>query len=196
MMEEGRWLEDTTFNAVVEGLIERGRKDFRGEGVDQSSANWQLEIDMKFGGQLNTSRTISPVLKLTGPADVEALYKAFERDYAATYSAMGLTPEAGVEIENFVVRATVPMSKPVMPQYPLQDTDPSAAHAGKRRAYWHGLGWRDTDVYERDRLKPGNGSDGPGRIEAHDTTIVVEPGWRFVVDKFGNGLIRRIAASS
>lgn len=193
----GRWFDDyATFNGVVDGLIERGRQDFRGEGVDTDGAVWQLELDMKFGGQLNTSRTISPVLKLTSADDVAALYKAFERDYAAAYSAMGLTPEAGVEIENFVVRATVPMPKPAVQRMPLGGRDPSPAHIGRRAAFWQGIGWRETDLYSRDLLKPGNGFDGPALIEAHDTTIVVEPGWGFSVDEFGNGLIRRIAAQS
>jgi N-methylhydantoinase A/oxoprolinase/acetone carboxylase beta subunit len=193
----GKRFEDyDTFNQVVEGLIERGKQDFRGEGVDASAASWQLELDMKFGGQLNTSRTISPVLKLTGPDDVAALYKAFEKDYAAAYSAMGLTPEAGVEIENFVIRATVPMPKPAVPRFKLEGADPSAARIGRRASYWYGIGWQETDVYDREKLKPGNAFDGPGLVEAHDTTIVIEPGWKFMVDEFGNGLIRRIRAQS
>jgi N-methylhydantoinase A/oxoprolinase/acetone carboxylase beta subunit len=193
----GKRFEDyDTFNKVVEGLIERGKQDFRGEGVDASAASWQLELDMKFGGQLNTSRTISPVLKLTGPDDVAALYKAFEKDYAAAYSAMGLTPEAGVEIENFVIRATVPMPKPAVPRFKLEGADPSAAHVGRRAAYWYGVGWQETDLYDREKLKPGNAFDGPALVEAHDTTIVIEPGWKFTVDEFGNGLIRRMRAQS
>jgi N-methylhydantoinase A/oxoprolinase/acetone carboxylase beta subunit len=193
----GKWFEDyTTFNSVVDGLIERGRQDFRGEGVDAATASWQLELDMKFGGQLNTSRTISPVLKLTSPEDVAALYQAFEKDYAAAYSAMGLTPEAGVEIENFVIRATVAMPKPAVRRFPLTGRDPSAARAGRRPAFWPRIGWHDTDVYARDLLQPGNGFDGPGLVEAHDTTIVVEPGWSFTVDEFGNGIIRRIGTTS
>lgn len=193
----GKWFEDyEPFNKVVAELIERGRKDFRGEGIDPDKAIWQLELDMKFGGQLNTSRTIAPVLKLTGPEDVAALYKAFEKDYSAAYSAMGLTPEAGVEIENFVIRATVPMPKPALPRYPLQPRDPSAAQVGRRAAYWRDVGWQETDVYDRERLVPGNGFDGPALVEAQDTTIVVEPGWTFTVDEFGNGLIRRIGAKS
>lgn len=193
----GKWFDDyDAFNKVVEGLIERGRQDFRGEGIDAAAATWQLELDMKFGGQLNTSRTISPVLKLTSPDNVAALYKAFEKDYAAAYSAMGLTPEAGVEIENFVIRATVPMPKPVVPRFALKGADASAARVGNRAAFWQGIGWHDTDVYDREKLEPGNAFDGPALVEAHDTTIVIEPGWKFTVDEFGNGLIRRIRTIS
>ncbi|MCS0494676.1 hydantoinase/oxoprolinase family protein [Ancylobacter sp. MQZ15Z-1] len=191
----GRTFDDfATFNAVVDALIERGRQDFRGEGVDPDKAEWQLELDMKFGGQLNTSRTISPVLHLDGEGDVAALYKAFEADYAAAYSAMGLTPEAGVEIENFVIRATVRMPKPAARTLPLGDADPSAARTGTRPAYWRDIGWHETDIYDRERLTPGNSFEGPALIEASDTTIVVEPGWSFLLDEYGNGLIRRIGA--
>ena len=32
--------------------------------------------------------------------------------------------------------------------------------------------------------------EGPAIVEAEDTTIVVEPGWRFAVDEFRNGLLK------
>ena len=194
---KGKWFDDyATFNGVVDALIERGRQDFRGEGVDSEKAEWQLELDMKFGGQLNTSRAISPVLHLNSAEDVAALYKAFEADYAAAYSAMGLTPEAGVEIENFVIRATVRMPKPVVNKLPMSGADPSDARTDARPAFWHEIGWRDTDVYDRELLKPGNTFEGPALIEAPDTTIVVDPGWTFLLDEYGNGLIRRAGAKS
>jgi|TARA_B100001971_G_C17929373_1_gene401903 N-methylhydantoinase A/oxoprolinase/acetone carboxylase beta subunit len=36
----------------------------------------------------------------------------------------------------------------------------------------------------------GHGFEGPAIIEAEDTTVVVEPGWRYVVDELGNGLLK------
>ncbi|MDP7495778.1 MAG: hypothetical protein QF706_05500 [Roseibacillus sp.] len=58
------------------------------------------------------------------------------------------------------------------------------------RAYWRDLGWQETPVYEQRRLQVGHGFEGPAIIEAEDTTVVVEPGWRYVVDELGNGLLK------
>jgi N-methylhydantoinase A/acetophenone carboxylase len=149
-----------------------------------------VELDMKFGGQLNVKRTISPVMKVKSPDDVQAIYKAFEKEYSEAYSAMGLTPEAGVEIENFVLRATVPGSKPEVRKLQAQGGDLSTAQVGTRSAYWRDIGWQETPVYQQQRLQVGHGFKGPAIIEAEDTTVVVEPGWNFVVDEYGNGLLK------
>lgn len=191
----GRWFEDyDTFNGVVDGLIGRALQDFRGEGLKDAEVNWQLELDMKFGGQLNTKRAMSPVLKLSSEADVKAVYKAFEKEYSETYSTMGLTPEAGVEVENFVLRATVPSEKPEVRRFPVVGPDPTQAQTGTRPAFWRNVGWAETPVYAQGRLEVGNRCIGPAIVEAEDTTIIVEPGWHFEVDEFGNNLIKRSKA--
>jgi len=188
---KGNLFEDyDAFNAVVDGLMERARKDFRGEGLDLQDVQWMLELDMKFGGQLNVKRAISPVIKVQSPDDIRGIYAAFEKEYSEAYSSMGLTPEAGVEIENFVLRATVPGSKPEVRRFEPHGTDASTAQAGTRPAFWPDIGWRDTPVYERQRLQVGHSFEGPAIVEAEDTTIVVEPGWRFAVDEFRNGLLK------
>ena len=188
---KGNLFEDyDAFNAVVDGLMERARKDFRGEGLDLQDVQWMLELDMKFGGQLNVKRAISPVIKVQSPDDIRGIYAAFEKEYSEAYSSMGLTPEAGVEIENFVLRATVPGSKPEVRRFEPHGTDASTARAGTRPAFWPDIGWRDTPVYERQRLQVGHSFEGPAIVEAEDTTIVVEPGWRFAVDEFRNGLLK------
>ena len=92
---------------MVDELTERALNDFRGEGLPTTDVKWQLELDLKFGGQLNTKRTMMPILRLHNADDVQTVYKAFEKEYSEAYSAMGLTPEAGVEVENFVLRATI-----------------------------------------------------------------------------------------
>ena len=180
-----------TFNSVVDELMEKAQQDFRGEGFDVNDIQWMVELDLKFGGQLNVKRTISPVMKVNGPDDIRAIYKAFEKEYSEAYSAMGLTPEAGVEIDNFVLRATVPCDKPEVERIKPGGTDISTAQAGTRRAYWPEIGWQETPVYERQKLQVGHALEGPGIIEAEDTTVVVEPGWRFEVDEFRNGLLKK-----
>lgn len=191
----GKWFDDfELFNSVVDELMERASSDFHGEGLAATDVKWQLELDLKFGGQLNTKRTMLPLLRLQEPADVQAVYKAFEKEYSEAYSAMGLTPEAGVELENFVLRATITTPKPDIPRHKLGAPNPAPAQTGSRQAYWREIGWRETPVYDRTQLKPGHTFDGPGLVEAEDTTVVVEPGWSFSIDEFANGVLRRRAA--
>ena len=42
---------------------ELARRDFAGEGFDPDQVRYTLELDMKFGGQLNVKRVASPLLQ-------------------------------------------------------------------------------------------------------------------------------------
>jgi N-methylhydantoinase A/oxoprolinase/acetone carboxylase beta subunit len=186
----GAYLETyEAFNETAEALEETARRDFGGEGYGVDEVSYELELDMKFGGQLNVKRVSSPLLRIGSEADVIALRKAFELEYSEAYSPLGLNPEAGIEIHNFVLRGRVPQAKPELERHAFVGEDPAAARLGDRVAYWAGLGSVDTPVYGQDLIRCGNVIPGPAIIEAEDTTIVVEPGWRYTLDEYLNGVI-------
>jgi N-methylhydantoinase A/acetophenone carboxylase len=177
------------FNETVKALKDEALRDLRGEGYPDEEVDYTLELDMKFGGQLNVKRATSPGVFLEEEKDVIAIREAFEREYAEAYSPMGLTPEAGIEIYNFVLRARVPQPKPELVRHTMEGADPSAALAGRRQAYWGVGGWMDTPVYRQEQLRPGNVLDGPAIIEAEDTTVVIEPDWRFRLGEYMDGIL-------
>jgi len=173
----------------VEGLEELARRDFLGEGYAEDQIEYTLELDMKFGGQLNVKRATSPVLRIRSEEDLVRIRESFEREYAEAYSSLGVTPDAGIEIHDFVLRARVAQPKPELPRFTPEDPNPAAARAGSRRAYWGDPGWVDTPVYRQDALRCGNVVAGPALIEAEDTTIVVEPEWTFRVGEYMDGIM-------
>jgi N-methylhydantoinase A/oxoprolinase/acetone carboxylase beta subunit len=181
------------FNQSVEALRDVAARDFEGEGYERGRVEYVLELDMKFGGQLNVKRVTSPVLRVASPDDVLAIRDAFETEYSQAYSALGLNPEAGIEIHNFVLRGRVPQPKPELPRREHTGADPSPAQIGIRRAYWEELGSVETPIYRQELLECGNVIEGPAIVEAEDTTIVVEPGWRFTLDEYVNALIEHVA---
>ena len=181
----GRWLDDYDgFNAVVAGLRELARRDFAGEGFDPDQVRHSLELDMRFGGQLNVKRVASPLLHVGSEPDMLALYSAFEREFSEAYSPLGLNPEAGVEIEEFVLKASLPQPHPERPVSTGLRADPSQALTGHREAlFLADEGWVQTPVYEMERLAPGDEFPGPALIDSDDTTVVVAPGWTCTVDE-------------
>src|SRR6266516_1461260 len=52
------------FNDTVAWLEEAARRDFSGEGYGEGDIEYTVELDMKFGGQLNVKRATSPVLRV------------------------------------------------------------------------------------------------------------------------------------
>jgi N-methylhydantoinase A/acetophenone carboxylase len=187
--------EYDVFNDTVKSLEEAARRDFAGEGYDDSQIEYTLELDMKFGGQLNVKRATSPVLRVESEEDVVRVRESFEQEYAQAYSALGLNPEAGIEIHNFVLRGRVARPKPELPAVEPEGPDASAARTGSRRAYWGGsLGWVDTPVYRQNDLRSGNVVVGPAIIEAEDTTVVIEPDWKLQIGRYMEGLIEYVGA--
>jgi len=191
------YLDDyDAFNETVRGLEEMARRDFMGEGYAASDVAHELELDMKFGGQLNVKRVTSPLLRIRGEADVVALREAFEREYSDAYSPLGLNPEAGIEIHNFVLRGRVAQEKPELERHAFVDHDPSTALIATRAAHWEGLGTVPTPVYDQELIPCGGVIAGPAIIEAEDTTIVIEPGWSYTLDEYLNGVIERAHATA
>ena len=189
-------MDYSAFNDTVDVLMASARRDFAGEGFDEASVTYRLELDMKFGGQLNVKRAVSPVMRVSCQADFEAVREAFEREYAETYSPLGLNPDAGIEIQNFALRGTVTQTKPELHVEELVGEDPTGAQTGSRQAYWPDLGWHPTPVYREDLLRSGNVIAGPSIVEAEDTTIVIELGWTFTVGRYGEGLLEYQQATS
>jgi N-methylhydantoinase A/acetophenone carboxylase len=186
-----------TFNATVHQLMDQARQDLIAEGLPVDRARFSLELDMLYGGQVNVKRTASPVLFLESKADVEAVYEEFEREFSEAFSPLVVNKPGGVYLDNFVLKCTVSTPKPVLPEHPLSDPDASAAQAGSRRAWWpQQKDWVDTPIYAAELLEPGHALDGPAIVEAPLTTVVVPPGFRYAIDRYGLGILEPATAAA
>ena len=191
-----KWTEDyETFNATVRQLMDQARQDLLAEGLPADDATFSLELDMLYGGQVNVKRMASPVLFLESEKDVVAVYEDFEKEFSEAFSPLVVNKPGGVYLDNFVLKVTVPTPKPVLPESALQGEDAKAAITGSRRAYWpETREWVETSLYDADSLQPGNVIDGPAVVEAPLTTIVVPPGMRYSIDRYGLGVLESLAA--
>ena len=179
----GGWFTDfDRFNSIVESLKAQARRDFAGEGFDPGQVEYQLEVDMKFGGQLNVKRVAAPSLSLACEADAKSLYDAFEVEYSEAFSPLGLNPDSGVEIDSLVLKARLPQPKPELPRAERHGTQ-EAVPIGSRPAVWEfEAGAVDTPVFDAETLRPGMTIRGPALVEAESTTVVVAPDWSLRVD--------------
>jgi N-methylhydantoinase A/oxoprolinase/acetone carboxylase beta subunit len=182
------------FNNAIKNLQEKAIKDITNEGFSLESIKFGLEIEAKYGGQLNILRFMSPLLFINGAADVKAVYQAFEDEYCRVYSRISAYPQGGVDVLNLILRATVDHPKPELPTYPLAGEVPdSGALKGKKDAYWVEYGeFRQTPIYDARALKNGNIINGAAVIEAEDTTIVLPPPLKLSVDKYHNFILEII----
>lgn len=189
-----RFLEDCEpFNEAVRALQEKARRDFTGEGFAAEEILYQLEVDMRYGGQLDIKRTAAPSLFLHGEEDVKALCRAFEVEYSAAYSPLSVFPESGVEVENFVLKAFVPGPKAAPALHEPAGTEAGSALKEERQVCWEeDRGFVPTPVYAGEELLCGHRLQGPAVIESDHTTLVVSPGWSYHKDRYLNGVLERV----
>lgn len=181
-----------SFNSTVRELQAKAIRDITGEGFKEEDIQYQLELDMKFGGQLNIKRTVSPTIFINSPEDIQNLWDSFTEDYSNAYSPIAVFPEGGIEIENMVLKAIVPQEKFNFIEQEYQGEDSSAAIKEYRQAYWPELGgFVKTAIYQLEDLGYGNKIEGPALIESPHTTVVLPPNAVYMVDQYLNGIIEK-----
>ncbi len=182
------------FNGVVEVLKDKAIRDLQLEGYSENQIQFRLELDMRYGMQYNLMKVVSPRLTLKGSEDFKVICDAFTKQYADVYSPEATFPMGGINLECFHLTAMVTL--PPLQLESMEEngpTPPDVASLPSRQAYWAALsGFRETPVFAFKELLVGNVIDGPALVEAEDTTYVIEPGWKFVLDRFRNAVLERI----
>jgi len=190
-------IDRETFNETVQALVAKAKSELVSEGLPVDQAIFALELDMLYGGQVNVKRTSCPVLQIETDQHAQDVYDAFEREFSEAFSPLVVNKPGGVYLDNFVLRVSVPTSKPVIPEFPLQDEDPGAAQLGSRECYWPEIGETvDTRVYSFEQLQPGNVVMGPAVVEAELTTVIVPTTQKLSIDKHGLGIMEAIATKA
>jgi N-methylhydantoinase A len=179
------------FNRAIAELAAFAERDMREEGFDRGGVDIVVDVSLCYGQQ----RKVLPIrlrgMGLTSEADVRDLCERFNDEYADTFGKGATFPQAGIELNEIRLSAVGPVKK-FLPPEGRNGSGPEVARIGNRKAYWGAdAGYVDTPVYDRDRIGPGATLDGPVLCDAEDTVIVVPPGWRYRVDRFGFGWIER-----
>ena len=145
--------------------------------VDTTSIGYVAE--MSYVGQIHALRVpVEPEWPASRMA--EEFQKVYAREYGNT---LGDIPVTIVSLKTSVRGIRPKGQRPA-----AQDARPVPAVATATRPVYFD-GWRDTPIYNRAHLVPGNTIIGPAIIEQVDTTTVIEPGMAARVDVFGNILI-------
>jgi N-methylhydantoinase A len=126
--------------------------------------------DLRYGGQS---------FELTVEAD--SLEKLERRFHAAHEQRYGYRMEdEAVELVNVRLISTVPIEKPEL----AEPEATSTAGAGEREANFDGE-WMKVPVLDREAMGERSEVEGPAIVEFRESTCVVRPGWRGVVDSVG-----------
>ena len=156
-------VEPADVDAIYEGLAE----DLLAEVSDREAATVRYLADLRYAGQ-----SFELTVTVDRPFDTA---DARERFATAHESAYGYRAEESVELVNCRVTTTVERNAPSVEYHTSGDPE-----KGSREAAF-GDDVRDTPVYERAQLPPGDGIEGPVIVEGAESTIVVPPAWNVLV---------------
>lgn len=167
-------------NRLLAEMENEGRELLARAGVAPGAGAVARLAEMRYVGQGHEVEAAIPAGQLS-PASLPSITAAFEEAYRALYHRL---PQ-GVSIEALNWRVTV--SGPP-PRLAFGDAGgggrPSAETVKTTRRAWfaEAPGWMETPVYDRYALRPGATFDGPAIVEERESTAVIGPGARCLVD--------------
>ncbi|WP_084786729.1 hydantoinase/oxoprolinase family protein [Bacillus tuaregi] len=169
--------------AAWEELKTKVTEEFRKNDYQPEDVDFRLLYRMQYQGQLNDLEIEAPISAFRSTDDWESLVKTFEETYARVYAKSALSPELGYSITGAIVRGVVEVAKPQIPQEPLAgETPPRDAFLGNRQIYWNGE-YLQADIYEMEKLLPGNRISAFSILESTATTLVVPLGFEAYLDQ-------------
>lgn len=172
-------LDATDFDATFKALEEEATAILEQAGVAQKDMRIVRRLDMRYQGQGHEIEVVLPDGATAGP-----LFEGVEEQFGAAYKSIyTLRLDEPAEIINWKLEAIGP-AKGFGESYRLAGGDDTAdAQKGTRAAY-HPTRREVTDwpVYDRYALRPGMTINGPALIEERESTCVIGPDDRVVVD--------------
>jgi len=172
---------ETAFTA----LEATARAEVEHQGVPPARITARRTLHVKYDGTDTT-------LEVAAAQSLEAIGVEFEKRYAKAYGF--LMPDKPLVIEAVAVEAIGR----------TQIADDAAPAFGERagglvalktsRIYTEGA-FRETLIYERTDLRPGDAIAGPAVIREQNATTVIEPGWRATLTARDHLVLERVEAA-
>ena len=169
--------------ARLDALAEAARGELLGQGVGAERIDVIRRVHLRYEG------TDSALVVDFGPN--AAMQAQFETAYKRRFSF--LMPSRALVVEAVSVEA---LGRSEAPPETIADSSPRAgipAPSEQVRMFGNGE-WRETGIYRRAEIKPGDTIKGPAIVAENNATTVVEPGWQAEVTPWNHLVLTRVEA--
>lgn len=176
----------TELNKAWEEIEQQALIQYQEEGIPQDKIVFMRFADMRYLGQEHTVKVPVPN-GLWDEGTVGEVIRRFHDLHEHHYTFK--LEEAQTEIVNLHLVALGTVKKPEL--YKLEKVTSSGQEALKevRPVLFEGEGWKDTKVYEREKLGAGATIAGPAIVEETTASTVIYAGQQVCVDEYGNLII-------
>ena len=162
-------------NRIYAPMTKRAISQLRTEGFTDDTIRLEWSIDLRYARQVHEVTTPA---REAGPMDqaaVHCLIDDFEALYERKYGKGSAFREAGIEMTMFRLTARGLLDRPTLEKAVPGAADPAGAHIGRREIFVDARdGLARANIYDFDRLNPGNVVEGPAVIHTPITTIVLQ----------------------
>jgi N-methylhydantoinase A len=181
--------DPTDLESAFRRLEERGRADLLGDGTGLGDIAFIRQAEMRYVGQ-SFELTIPLPEHLIDARAISAALEDFHREHDRAYGYSA--NDEPVEFVNLRLGALGRIAKPRMRELGKKHHDVTAAQKASRHVYFRESGgFVACPIYDRYLLSADDLLSGPAIIEEFDSTTIIHPGYRAVVDRFGNLLISK-----
>lgn len=180
------------FNSIIEELENKGKEDLLRQGIEEKEIQFRLELDMRYGNQVNETSVVSPILRVNNLNDIFKLISTFRESFRGRFGEGSEMPEAGIRISTIRVISYVSHE-----QIHFNTEIVKRVHEPKpvreRRCYFIGFDHAlPTVVYDLDMIDEGMTVKGPALVESPSVTYLVEPGWELTMGTHGAAWVTRM----
>jgi N-methylhydantoinase A len=177
-------------NKIYAPMLDRARRQLKDEGFTGEKTKFEWSIDLRYSRQVHEVTTIVRGCKPLDDAAVTQLIADFEAQYERKYGKGSAFREAGIEMTMFRLTARGLLERPRLEPLPLAPKDSSLAKIGRRPIFIDAKnGMAEADIYDFNKLLPGNVIQGPAVVHTPITTIVLQDQQRGTMDGYRNVLV-------
>ncbi|GAB2781496.1 hydantoinase B/oxoprolinase family protein [Streptomyces daliensis] len=172
----------TEVRELCDGLAAQTREELRSDGIPDAAIATSARLQLRYEG---TDAALTVALD-----DCATMLARFEEEHRSRY---GFVMDKPVVVATAVAEATGAAGPHSARTAPEGEREGDLEPADVVRTHTAGE-WRETALYRRDDLRPGDTVEGPAILAEADATTVVDPGWRAAADPRGHLLLTRVAA--
>ena len=166
---------------AAEPLKAEACREVRDQGIADEAIASHCKVHLRYAGT-DTALAVD----LAGP---DGMRQDFERIHRQRF---GFLPAGrGLVVESLTVEAVGATETTADTAFPLSNLP---ALPAEKVAVWCGGEWRDTPLFLRSALLPGQRLQGPAIIVEDTGTVVIEGGWQAEVNACGHLLLKRVEA--
>ena len=175
-------VEGADVHDELRALQEEAREWLDSEGVEESNHDFEFYAECRYFRQDIQMSIPVDIERLRGETGLAEIKDDFEARHDRRF---GFSLDAPLEIATLRVIGKGTIKGVTIEEMALGESDSSAAQVAMEEVYFDGA-YRETPIYDRTELRPGNVVSGPAIVIDDDATVVVQPDHTATIDRFAN----------